>query len=461
MKVILYFLFAVVIVFGALIVDFPTMLILLTAYLVGILITRSLNTSQNKTISVYSILFLTGATYMIACYLFMTDKGFDYLFAPDIYGSFFPMNEYYLSQGNYLQIVAHIWDEYQFFDRKFVGYYTYSALWGVIARVLDANLFVTLQISVLFLYSFIGVVIFKLLLKCNFKTNAAFKYTLIISLCSILFFYSSIFLRDIHVALLYLSAIYLTFNTKFSLITLLKIVVLIFLTCVFRIESGLFLIVTIPVYLLLSLQNSKYKIVVISISIVVYAIIGLYILNNRNTIEVIVTNNREAYIESEKGTGIIGTLQSIPIFGDFASIVYNALQPIPFWSRLAAAPNSKYGEPVDNIMNFPLSLSSLFHWFVIFYIFFWLINKDIRIRTIGYITKPLQFHLWVGLVFLLLQSSVVSQRRLMAYYVIYYIFFLIIYNRVDKVNRRYLNAVAIYSFGLLQLVGLIYKILNS
>lgn len=458
MKVTLYFLFAVVIVFGALIVDFPTMLILLAAYLVGVLITRSINTSQKKTISVYSILFLTGAIYMIACFLFMTDKGFIYLFAPDIYGTFFPMNEYYLSQGNYLQIVAHIWDEYQFFDRKFVGYYTYSALWGVLARGLDANLFVTLQISVLFLYSFIGVVIFKLLLKCNFKTIAAFKYTLIISLCSILFFYSSIFLRDIHIALLYLLAIYLTFNTKFSLITLLKIVVIIFLTCVFRIESGLFLIVTIPVYLLLSLQNSRYKIVVISFSIVVVAITGLYMLNNRYTIEAIVASNRESYIESEKGDGVIGTLQSIPIFGDFASIVYNALQPIPFWSRLEAAPNSKYGEPVDNIMNFPHSIAAFFNWFVIVYLFAWLLVKGIRKKTKAYISKPLTYQLWTGLAFFFLQSAVISQRRLIPYYVIYYILFFIIFERTQKEEKKYINAIALAGFALLQLVGVVYKI---
>lgn len=458
MKVTLYFLFAVVIVFGALIVDFPTMLILLAAYLVGVLITRSINTSQKKTISVYSILFLTGAIYMIACFLFMTDKGFDYLFAPDIYGTFFPMNEYYLSQGNYLQIVAHIWDEYQFFDRKFVGYYTYSALWGVIAKGLDANLFVTLQISVLFLYSFIGVVIFKLLLKCNFNTKAAFKYTLIISLCSILFFYSSIFLRDIHIALLYLLAVYLTFNTKFSLITLLKIVVLIFLTCIFRIESGLFLIVTIPIYLLLSLQNSRYKIVVITFSIVALSITGLYILNNRQTIEAIVVSNRESYIESDKGTGIIGTLQSVPILGDFASIVYNALQPIPFWSRLEAAPNSKYGEAADNIMSFPRSVAAIFNWIVIVYLFAWLFIKEIRKKTKGYISKPLTYQLWTGMAFFLLQSAVMSQRRLIPYYVIYYILFFIIFNRTPKEARKYINAIAIFGFALLQLVGVVYKI---
>lgn len=458
MKVILFILFAVMIVFGALIVDFPTMLILLTAYLVGVLITRSLNTSQNKTISVYSILFLTGAIYMIACFLFMTDKGFDYLFAPDIYGTFFPMNEYYLSQGNYLQIVAHIWDEYQFFDRKFVGYYTYSALWGVIARGLNANLFVTLQISVLFLYSFIGVIIYRLFLKCNFNTKAAFKYTLIISLCSILFYYSSMFLRDIHIALLYLLAIYLTFNAKFSLITLLKIVVLILLTCVLRIESGLFLIVTIPVYLLLSLQNSRYKIVVISFSIVALAITGLYILNNRQTIEIIVSSNREAYIESEKGSGIIGTLQSIPILGDFASIIYNALQPIPFWSRLEAAPNSKYGEPADNIMNFPLSFAAFFNWLVIVYLFAWLLIKGIRKRTKGYIFKPLAYQLWTGLTFFFLQSAVMSQRRLIPYYVIYYILFFIIFERTQKEEKKYINAIALAGFAIMQLVGVVYKI---
>ena len=456
MRALFLIIFAVVLLFGVFIVDAPTMLILLIAYFIGIALTRFLNRSNKNIVSIYSILFLVSSIYMIACYLYMSDKGFIYLFAPDLYGTFYPMNEYYLQYGSYSQIVTHIWKDYQFLDRYFVGYYTYSTLWGVLAKSINANLYVTLQISTLFLYSFIGVVTYRLFLKSNFAKKAAFKYTLIISLCSIVFFYSSIFLRDIHIALLYLIAIYLTFETKFSLTTLLKLMIVILITCLFRIESGLFLFILIPVYLLICLQKSKYKITLISISAVLAIIIGFYYLSNRTSIDQIISDNREVYIESDKGSGITGTLERIPILGDFSLILYNALQPIPFFNRLHPSPNSEYALPVDNIMRFPQSIAAVFNWIVIFYLLFWLFSNKMRKVTKGKIAKPLQYNLWVGMVFFLLQSSVISQRRLIPFHIVYYILFFIIYSCLKSDERKRLNAIAMFGFILLQLVGVIY-----
>lgn len=293
----------------------------------------------------------------------------------------------------------------------------------------------------------------------NFDNIKSYKYTVIISLFSIIFFYSSLILRDIHILLLYLIGIYLTFKKDFSLVTLIKIIVIIYINTLFRIETGLFLVVLIPAYLLLSLKNSKYKTLVFAFSALMLFVLFVISVSYINQIQALFANNQEAYVEGiTEGSGIIATFQRIPIIGDFISIIYNAVQPLPFWARLEYSGKGSLGPEVYNIMNYPQSFAALFNWVVIVYIFSWLFIKDIRKRTIGFISKPLKYQLWIGLIFFFVQSAVVSQRRLMAYYVIYYIFFFIILNRVDKVNRRYINAVAIFSFGLLQLVGLVYKI---
>lgn len=452
MRVLFLIIFAVVLLFGVFIVDAPTMLILLIAYFIGITLTRFLNKSNKNTIYIYSILFLASSLYMIACYLYMSDKGYIYLFAPDIYGTFFPMNEQYLQYGNYTQIVSHIWEEYRFFDQYFVGYYTYSTLWGVIARGLQANLYVTLQISTLFLYSFIGVITYKLFLKSGFTIKASYKNTLIISLISIVFFYSTIFIRDIHIALLYLLAIYLTFDSKFSLITLIKIVALIFITCTFRIESGLFLFILIPTYLLLSLQKTNYKIVIISASVVIALLIGFYYLNNRTIIETIVEDNRDVYVESvSEGSGIIGTLQRIPVAGDILSIFYNAIQPVPFWSRLEPTSADKYGAESYNIMRFPQAIASIFNWIVLCYLLAPFFSRELRRRLKGKITIPLVYQLIIGFIFFLLQSAVISQRRLIPYYIIYYILFFIIHGQVKKQDKKVLNMIVFSTFIVIQI----------
>lgn len=253
--------------------------------------------------------------------------------------------------------------------------------------------------------------------------------------------------------------IYLTFKKDFSIVNLIKIIAIIYINTLFRIETGLFLVVLIPAYLLLTLQSSKYKTLVFTFSGLMLFVLFVISVSYINQIQALFASNQEAYVEGiTEGSGIIATFQRIPIIGDFISIIYNAAQPLPFWARLEYSGKGSLGPEVYNIMNFPRSFAAFFNWIVIVYIFSWLFIKDIKNCTKGYISKPLKYQLWIGLIFLFLQSAVVSQRRLMAYYVIYYIFFFIILNRVDKVNRRYINAVAIFSFGLLQLVGLVYKI---
>lgn len=456
MKKLLVPILVVVLLFGALIVDLATMLLLLAAMLAGLGITKTLNKSYKNTTLIYIILFISSSSYMIACYYFMTVKGFEYLFAPDIYGTFFPMNESYLEQGNYWQILAYTWGGVGLFDRYFVGYYTYTTFWGVVARAINANLFVTLQISTLFLYSFIGVVVYRLFLKCNFTSKKSYKYTLIISLCSIAFFYSTIFIRDIHIALLYLIGIYLTFNSKFSIKTLLSLILIIIITSTFRIESGLFLIVLLPIYLLLTIRNSKYKIVVISISFLLTLFVSVFYLNNRLILNQVFIENREHYYESDKGEGVTGTLQKIPVIGDFALIFFNALQPIPFFRTLQPTLNSKYGEPMDNIMSFPRLTAAVFNWIVVFYIIVWLLFSSVRKRVKGSIPETLKYHLLAGLIFFLLQSSVISQRRLISYYIIYYILFYIIYTNLKSKEKKQLNIIALTGFVLLQITGLLY-----
>jgi len=446
---------------GIFIVDVQTMIFMLVVYVIGLGIGSLLNKTYKKDVlKIYSILYTAGAAYMLTCYAYMTYHGYDYLFSPDIASTFHPITQGYLSLGSYSNSLNDIWRSYAFLDRYQYGYFTYSTLFAFLGNIFNANFYIGQNLSVLFLYSFVGVVLFKLLLINNIDKIKAYKNSLTICLFSIIFFYSFQTLRDIHILLLYLLAIYFTFKENFSVANLLKLILVIFICCTFRIESGLFLFVLIPTYLLLSLKNIKQRNYVLIISLIVGVVFFSLVIPNYKSIDTVLNANQENYVENveKKGSGVISNLQKIPIAGNFISIIYNAVQPIPFWGRFTPelARSTTLGKEVYNIMSFPLSIASFFNWFVIVYILFWLFSKGLREKTKDYISKPLHYQLWIGLFFLYLQSAVISQRRLMAYYCMFYILFFIVYNHISESDRKQITLTAILSFIALQIIGLIY-----
>ena len=86
--------------------------------------------------------------------------------------------------------------------------------------------------------------------------------------------------------------------------------------------------------------------------------------------------NAEVYTEGiERGEGMIALVQRIPILGDFLSIIYNASQPIPVWSRLDPLKNLQYGGHASNLMNFPKISAAFLNVMTYIYVFSWLFYK--------------------------------------------------------------------------------------
>lgn len=454
-RIILFLIF----VFTTLFIDLPTALFSLLIYAIGLIIVYWLNnkTYTKTIIKLYNALFASSFIYLLLCFIYMTYNNYDHLLSYDVIEYFLPQTKYYLSEGNYVNIFMSIWEDYTPFTREVPGYFTILTLFGKTSEMIGSNFYISLQLSSILAFCLSGILIFRLFIINRFDYKKCFKYTLLTSLFSLLFFYSGQILRDMYITLFYLAGIYLTFKKEFSIKTTIKIILIIVATATFRIESGLFLLFLIPIHLLYSLEKSKQRIYVIIASTIIILVVLAFTFNNLTQIQNIYEFNREVYVEGIKeGSGTISTLQKIPILGDFASIIYNALQPIPFWSRFYP-PTSHEGDwSVYNIMRFPQAFASLFNFIVIFYIVVWLFMKNVRYQVRGKIPKPLQYNLWIGLLFFLLQSSVITQRRLMGYYCIYYILFFIIYSNIRVTEKKQFNGLAISLFTLMQVVGLIY-----
>lgn len=458
--IIYFFTLLITFLVGAFVIDFPTMLFMLLVYLVGIGLTIVLNKSRKKvSCQIYSCLFIWGGLYMIASYYYMDTHGYQYLLAYDIYNAFHPNVESYLSMGNYCDALNKIWGEYNFFKRYQYGYYTYATTFAYLANAIKANFYIGQNLSVLFLYAFVGVLLYRMMLECNIENSYARKAGLFLSLVSIIFFYSFQTLRDIHILLIYLAVIYITLKQTFSAKALICIVLLCWLCCTIRLESGLFLFSSIPVYLMVSLKQSKNKVAILLISFVTFLITILYLVNNISSITRIIEANSEYYMDDiSSGSGIIATLQRIPVIGDFLSVIYNFLQPVPCWAHLWVSSEAMktLGGETYNIMTFPKSISAFFHCFVLTYLLVWLVFKKVRFRSREYLSVAFKYQMIIGGIFLFLQSAVIAQRRLMGYYCIFYILFVIIYLNTPSKQKLILNCCSILMFIGLQIFGFIY-----
>ena len=436
-------------------IDLWTIAYSIVIYTIGFLCI-SLVDKNKLSLRIYQSIFLFGLIYIYLCFIYMSSHNYSYLLAWDIENYFLPNVEYFLEFNNIFKAEKENFNDFNILSRYQSGYFAYLIPFAYLSKYLGSNLYISMQFSTLIMACFSGILINKLMLVNNINKKSAYKYTLIICLLSVVFFYSTQLLRDIQVMFFYLLAIYYTFKSDFSFVNLLKIIFIVLVSCTLRVETGLFLALTIPIYLYLTMNKGKNRNLAILSSILIF-IISIFLLGLKSSeISEILANNSDYYLESDKGTGVIGTLQNIPIIGSILAIFYNAIQPFPFWLKLSNSFDINRSE-MYNIMVFPLAIASFFNFIVLFFISFFMLNRKIRKNVTPNIPKPLILNIYAGLLYLYIQATVIDQRRLMAYYIIFYILFFVILKNLslqDKKNLLYLSFMTYFS---LQLVALILK----
>ncbi|WP_180000019.1 hypothetical protein [Acinetobacter sp. YH12239] len=435
------------------ILDFSTFFVANLIYLLGMVVVCGSNKRKNISLNIiklYHTIYWVGFIYILLCYSYMVSQNYEYLLAYDVYNYFMPKVYEFLSLGGVKEAWDYNWQNFNLFSRYQSGYFGYLIPFAFISKYFDSNIYISMQLSSLLIGSFSSIVIYKIFLLNNFKFFNAYKYTLLICIFSILFLYSTLLLRDIVVMFFYLLGIMYTFKKEFSFLDILKIILVILISCTLRVETGLFLFYLIPLYLYLTMQTSRKKDIVIFSSIIFISTLLLFLLIFYSQIFNVVTANNDIYLDSDKGDGVVGFLQNIPIIGSILSIFYNAIQPIPLWVKLDESFDLSRPEAY-NIMAFPISIGGGFNWIVISFIVSFILIRKIRFKVLSQISNPLIFNLFFGFLFLYIQSSVISQRRLMAYYVLFYIFSILIAQNISLADRK----------KILFLAFLFYFLLNS
>lgn len=391
-KLVVPFLFLLVVIGSILTVGYNAAAITTLALVFGIVAVCFID---RKRINMYVILFAIGWLYMVLCYLYMKSHNYTWLLAFDS-DFFVSSTQNYIGKGNraYIEILREIFSDFNIFSQEMYGYWAYLTLWGILSNIFGADLYFTLQVSTLFFFPFVGICLYKLIKEYGIDEKRSFKYSIIICLFSIVFFYSSQILRDIHILLFYLMAIRISMREELKMSNIIKLIIIIFITCLFRIESGLFLVVTIPIYLLLTLKHSKYFVLSLFVSVAIIAVGVGFFVSNSQLILSLANSTYDGYIAGVQGTaGVIGFLQRIPIIGDILSIFYNAFQPIPFWRCLSSTYNEFFeGAAAYNIMNITRLPASFMNIMTSVFLLAWLFSSPIRNSMRGKIKTPIKYH---------------------------------------------------------------------
>ncbi len=397
---------------------------------------------------------------MVLCYLYMKSHGFSWLLAFDSGEFFVPTTQKSLDsgQGSFINILGSIFSDYNPFEERMYGYMAYLAFWGLLGTNIGVDLYYTLQVSTLFVFPFAGLLLNRLLLRYGIDKKSSFNYSIIICVFSIIFFYSSQILRDTHILVFYLIAIEISTREKLKITNIFLLVFIIIITSLFRLESGLFLIVSIPVYLLSTLKGKKNYLSIVLLSLIFLFILGFLFLRYMNPLLSVANSTYNGYIASVQGSGgVIALLQSIPLIGDILSIFYNTFQPIPFWRCLSPTNNSLFeAEAAYNILNITRAPASFLNCMTTVYLLNWLFSESKRKKLSNIIKTPLRYQMFVGLIFLYIQSAVIDQRRIMGYYCVFYVAFLLIYHNTSRELRSSLNIITLALFLALQVLGLFY-----
>lgn len=192
------------------------------------------------------------------------------------------------------------------------------------------------------------------------QKNKAFNYALVFMLCSPFFNYSIIMVRDIHIAFLFLCG-YLIVLKKFSILGLISLGILTFISWGFRTENGLFYFLFIAYYIYQ--QSSKNLIVKISLT-TLFLIVGVvFIASELQAASEQMASYDETSAEAsvETGTAAAKLAYSLPSpLKEIVQISNALIHPFPIVNGFKESPNF-YEFPLKGLI--PLAYSFL--WFIV------------------------------------------------------------------------------------------------
>lgn len=330
------------------------------------------------------------------------------------------------------------------------AYFTFGSLAFIANNYFDGNSVLFQIINVSFLALLINLFIYKILLF-YVDRKSALKYTLYYLLFAYILARSPWIVRDIHITLLFVIAIYLV-HLRFSLKILILLFILQIITIEFRFEHGLAFTFFPIVFLYLKGGGYKYRKIYYTlltfILIVIFTYTLNYIINTFESIRLTVeyyTNRTTERIEDAEGFGTI--LYNLPIGLEQLSLVFfSQISPFPPWYGLMQA-SETFIQIIHGVVK---GIAPIFWGYVVYVV----------ITNIKYYYKKLsRLTIWLiifMIIFLFVNTIEIDVRRIMCVYPIMYIPFTYIHSQKtrNKKIKTIVQYMAIY-LGLLFLYSML------
>lgn len=268
------------------------------------------------------------------------------------------------------------------------------------------------KLNVCFFASFIPPILYLILNKVtNFKYNSV-KWAIVYGLLSYVFFYSGVLLRDIHLALLFVWASYLTLNDDTAIKNYILLCFLGLLTYFLRVENGLFFLGFFVIWLLQSNRNNKWLIAFFTLpalAVVILYLGGIENIYYRGVGTLDAYSARGVKAASEDSLGAALSRLPVPL-NLLAKFGFSQIYPFPIWSIFD-------DNSIRNIFLIPRAVGSLFWVFVITHL----------MLNFGRIKIYLFKYRWLVLlsviyIFLVSQGQPYERRLFQVYPVIYMVF---------------------------------------
>lgn len=294
-----------------------------------------------------------------------------------------------------------------------------------------------------------SVILYRILAR-RFNERKAFNLALVFAFCSLFMFYSFVIIRDIIICFFFLVAFDIV-DRKFSLIGVIKLLLIVLIVWGIRLYSGLFLVVFLGYYFYKKLYDSALR----PIATFVFAIILVSISGSIFALDIVSQTMDEMQLYTEFSSeqsagGLVSKLQSLPPGISHLSIAFFVMiGPLP--------PFNTYIE-VETFSHFVMSTMRLveaFFWFVLFYSLFYKLFIKKYIAKLPFDRIVL---LLVCLVFILANTSHPDIRRMLPVFPIIFVQ----YAEICKVENKTLlgsevskNLVCFYviiAFGMLVLM---------
>lgn len=335
----------------------------------------------------------------------------------------------------------------------------FAVLLGLIGKAgnwLDESNYTFFLFHVTFLSSFIPVFIYKIA-RFYFSRKLAYKVAIVYTFFSFSLFFSGRLLRDPHIALVFIWAMYLICNPKRNIKAFIQLLLLVVVCYNLRVEHGYFMVSFIMLYCLLwgkkLFKDTRLVAMIMSFTF----LLSFSIFSPRDLgVDKVVDTGADTYTRYEKssleGASIDSfgkDLMRLPVPVNYvATGAFGQLQPFPLWVSLGVKGNR------TNWIWFPQAVAGAF-WFLCWC--FIIKGRAQGTQLIKIVPVEMLYLSLLSILLILLTSANIGVRRVYCVYPPIYFLAIFSYLKMTRVHR-----VALVQFGFVVLVilHLVYSLMK-